>query len=162
VPSLVAAGDLAAAGACAEALENAPTWVRRQAEAALLAAGDPAGSVPVFIEAAEAYERGAAAMVLPDTPHAVGAQLASLPGDAASAEHLLERAIAAGVGGPVFATRHELLLALVRLRAGRYDTAAALLERGIDPALPGRERLVAAALSAGVARRSGDVATLRE
>ncbi|HLT10061.1 MAG TPA: LuxR C-terminal-related transcriptional regulator [Micromonosporaceae bacterium] len=162
VPSLVAVGELEAARACAGDAGSAPTWMRRQAEATLLAVTDPAGSVPVFIEAAEAYERTTPNLVLPETPHALGAQLASLTGDAASAEHLLERAIAEGIGGPVFGVRHEILLALVRLRAGRYDTAVALLERGLNPTLTGRERLLAAALSAGVARRSGDIATLRE
>jgi DNA-binding NarL/FixJ family response regulator len=52
------------------------------------------------------------------------------------------------------------------MRTGRYDTAVAELRRlASTPAqapLPGRERLLVAALSAGIARRSGDVARLRD
>ncbi len=69
-------------------------------------------------------------------------------GDAATAEHLLGRALERGVGGPVGAQRHRLLLAWVRLRTGRYDTAAAELRR-LGTGLPGREVLLAAALRAG-------------
>jgi DNA-binding CsgD family transcriptional regulator len=86
-------------------------------------------------------------------------------GDAPSAEHLLERALASGVGGPVAVARHRLLLAWVRLRIGRYDTATTELAAGVGAAggsLPGRERLLHAVLAAGLARRSGDVARLRE
>jgi DNA-binding NarL/FixJ family response regulator len=118
-------------------------------------------AVPLLIEAAEAAERTPPAVVLPDTPHAWGALVAVTAGDAATAEHLLRRALDRGVGGPVGVRRHRLLLAWVRLRTGRYDTAVAELRR-LDPALAGREALLAAALRAGLARRSGDIARLRE
>jgi DNA-binding CsgD family transcriptional regulator len=170
VPSLVAVGDLDAARAVLEpggGGDAAPLALRRLAEAALTAASDPGRSVPLFIEAAEAAERTPPAAVLPDTAHGLGALLASAAGDTAAAEHLLDRATATGSGGQVFAGRYRALLAWVRMRAGRYDTAVALLA-GADPAttgpaaLTGRERLLTAALSAGIARRSGDVAALRD
>jgi len=160
VPSLVATGD--SDGARAAAATPGPPALRRLAEASLAAATDPVPAVPLFIEAAEHVERTPPVAVLPDTPHALGALAALVAGDAASAEHLLGRALEAGVGGPVAVPRHRLLLAWVRLRIGRYDTAVAELARADASRLPGRERLLLAALSAGLARRGGDIGRLRE
>jgi DNA-binding CsgD family transcriptional regulator len=160
VPYLIAVGRLAEARAAATG--EAPGGLRRLAEAALTFAVDPAGSVPLFIEAAEALERAPASAVLPDTAHALGALTASAAGDVASAEYLLGRAQDTGLGGPVAAVRHRLMLAWVRLRAGRYDTAVTELARLSDAALPGRERFLRTAISAAVARRSGDIARLRD
>jgi DNA-binding CsgD family transcriptional regulator len=149
VPVLVGVGRLDQAVAAAKG--------ERFAEAALAAAADPDAAVPLLIEAAEAAERTAPSAVLPDTPHAVGAIVAVAAGDLAAAEHLLERP---GVGGPAAATRHRLLLAWARLRAGRYDNALAELAKP-EGELPGRERLLRAAIAAGIARRRGDIAGLR-
>ena len=88
--------------------------------------------------------------------------MAVTAGDAATAQYLLDRALATGVGGPVAVDRHRLLLAWVRMRVGRYDTAVAELRRLAGAQLPGRERLLFAAVAAGVARRSGDIARLRD
>jgi hypothetical protein len=71
VPGLVATGRLDDARAAAAGAGPAP--VRLLAQAALLAADDPATAVPRFIEAAEAFELAPPALVLPDTPHALGA-----------------------------------------------------------------------------------------
>ncbi|MBX6722335.1 MAG: helix-turn-helix transcriptional regulator, partial [Dactylosporangium sp.] len=183
VPSLVAVGDLTRAQSIDVSGVDAPVALRRLAEAALTAAARPAAAVPLFIEAAEALERTPPTIVLPDTAHALGAVLSSIVGDVASAEHLLERAITRGYGGPAFVARHRLLLAWVRMRGGRYDTA--LLELGHGPAGgtataggsltasgtptaavsifgPTREVVLRAALRAGIARRSGDIAALRD
>ncbi|HEU4347724.1 MAG TPA: LuxR C-terminal-related transcriptional regulator [Actinoplanes sp.] len=141
--------------------DPAPLGLRRLAEATLAAVADPVAAVALFIEAAELAERTPPAVVLPDTPHALGALVASTAGDVASAEHLLGQALARGVGGPGAANRHRLLLGWVRMRAGRYDSAVSELGRLAGAALPGRERLLLAALSAGVARRSGDITRLR-
>lgn len=65
-----------------------------------------------------------------------------------------------GFGGPAAFVRHRLLLAWARMRAGRYDTALAELARP-EGELPGRERLLRAAIAAGIARRRGDIAGLR-
>jgi DNA-binding CsgD family transcriptional regulator len=165
VPALLAAGQPEAARAAAAG--DGPLPLRRLAAAAVAATEDPLVALPLLIEAAEAVEAAAPAVVLPDTPHALGALVAVTAGDAATAGHLLERALAAGVGGPAAADRHRLLLAWVGMRTGRYEPAVAELRRlagtGSPAAtLPGRERLLAAALSAGIARRSGDIARLRE
>jgi len=160
VPSLVATGRADRARAAAET--PGPPALRRLAEAAVRAVTDPAAAVPRFIEAAEVTEGAPPAVVLPDTPNALGALVALVAGDAASAEHLVERALSSGIGGPTAVARHRLLLAWVRLRIGRYDTAVAELVRYPAERLPGRERLLLAAVSAGLARRSGDVGRLRD
>ncbi len=159
VPSLVAVGRLDEAKAAADG--DAPRAIQRFAEAAL-ATENPVSALPLFIEAADAVEYARPPVVLADTPHALGALLAVTAGDASTAEHLLERAIIGQVGGPVAGDRHRLLLAWVRLRSGRYDTARAELARLAGRASNGRDRMLLAALTAGLARRSGDIAQLRD
>lgn len=163
VPLLVAVGRIDEAKAAADPAVDgdAPRAIQRFAEAAL-ATGDPVAALPLFIEAADAVEYARPPVVLADTPHALGALLAVTAGDASTAEHLLERAITGQVGGPVAGDRHRLLLAWVRLRTGRYDTARAELERLAGRASNGRDRMLLAALTAGLARRSGDIAQLRD
>lgn len=155
---LLAVPLLVATGRFAEVSVAGTGPLARFATATVAAAEDPDAAIPLFIEAAEDVERAAPAAVLPDSPHAVGAVVAVAAGDLATAEHLLTRALTARVGGPAGAERHRLLLAWARMRAGRYDTALAELRR--DTELPGRERLLRAAISAGIARRRGDIAGL--
>jgi DNA-binding CsgD family transcriptional regulator len=164
VPQQVATGRITTRGEVAGQVRYGTSEaLERFAEASVAAVDDPAGAVPLLIEAAETVEQARPPVVLPDTPHAVGALVAAVAGDAGTAQHLLERALASGVGGPVAQPRHRLLLAWIRLRSGRYDTAVAELARLGDAAtLRGRERFLAAALSAALARRSGDVARLRD
>jgi len=159
VPALVGTGQLDRAAVAG--VGDGPPPLRRLAEA-VLAGLDPAPAVPLLIEAADAIEQTGVTVVLPDTPHALGAVIAVTAGDASTAEHLLTRALAAGTGGPAGTDRHRLLLAWVRMRSGRYDTAHAELRRVAGRRLSGRDRILAAALAAGIARRSGDVAALRD
>lgn len=158
-PALLAVGRPEPARAAAAG--DGPLPLRRLAEAAVVAGTDPVTALPLLIEAAEAAEAAPPAVVLPDSPHALAAVVAVTAGDAATAEYLLDRALATGVGGPVAADRHRVLLAWVGMRTGRYDRAVAELRRLAGASLPGRERLLVAALSAGIARRSGDIARLR-
>ncbi|WP_028183629.1 helix-turn-helix transcriptional regulator [Salinispora arenicola] len=158
------AGD-AARRARTEPSGGTPEALARLAEAAAGLA-EPEAMLPLLIESAEAAQRTPPDVVLPDSPHALGALVAGLTGDVSTAERLLLAGLAAGVGGPVTARRHQLLLAFTRMRAGRYDTAAAELAPGPDPTAwdhpTARDQLLAAALAAGMARRSGDVARMRE
>ncbi|GGN45459.1 DNA-binding NarL/FixJ family response regulator [Actinoplanes campanulatus] len=163
VPALVALGRPVPAtlGSPASTGSPAPAALVRLAEGAL-AATEPERALPLLIEATEAMERGSPQLVLPDTPHAIAAVVAVAAGDVASAEHLLTRARAARVGGPAADERHRLLLAWARMRAGHYDTALHELRfpPGAEPS--GRDRLLRAALAAGIARRRGDIAGLRD
>ncbi|GGN63644.1 helix-turn-helix transcriptional regulator [Actinoplanes lobatus] len=161
VPAPPALGFPASTGSPASAGSPAPAALVRLAEGAL-AATAPESALPLLIEATEAMERGSPQLVLPDTPHAIAAVVAVAAGDVASAEHLLTRARAARVGGPAADERHRLLLAWARMRAGHYDTALHELRfpPGAEP--NGRDRLLRAALAAGIARRRGDIAGLRD
>ena len=159
VPALVGIGRLDRAAVAGS--DDGPLPLRRLAEA-VLAALDPVAAVPLLIEAADAVEQAGVTVVLPDTPHALGAVIAVTAGDASTAEHLLTRALAAGTGGPGSADRHRLLLAWARMRSGRYDTAHTELRRVAGRQLSGRDRILAAAVAAGIARRSGDIAALRD
>ncbi|TDV57304.1 helix-turn-helix transcriptional regulator [Actinophytocola oryzae] len=149
VPVLVATGRLVGT-------PQGPAPAVRLAEAVLTAVRDPDAAVPLLIEAAELAERTTPTAVLPDTPHAVGAVVAVLAGDVAAAEYLLDRP----AQNPAAAERHRLLLAWARMRAGQYDTALRELARQPGE-LPARERLLRAAVAAGMARRRGDIAGLR-
>jgi DNA-binding CsgD family transcriptional regulator len=125
------------------------------------AATRPYDALPLVVEAADAVDRTPAPSLLPDTPHALGALLAVLAGDASTADRLLGRALHGPPG--VRRTRHVLLRAWVGLRSGRYDEAVAVTRDGVGGPLPGmREELLLACVAAGLARRSGDVAALRE
>jgi DNA-binding NarL/FixJ family response regulator len=159
VPSLIGIGRIAEAREAAATV--APAAFVRLAEG-VLAAGEPAVALPLLIEAAEAAERGTPPVVLPDTPHALAAVVAVAAGDVTSAEHLLARARAARVGGPVADERHRLLLAWARMRAGRYETALRELRRPDGVETSGRDRMLRAVLAAGIARRRGDIAGLRD
>lgn len=162
VPALMALGQRDRARSAGNS--PAPRALRLFADAAL-AATDPVEAVAVAIEAAEAAELTPPSAVLPDTPHALGAVLAVTAGDAASATHLLEQGIRQGLGGPAAQPRHRLLLAWTQLRTGRLDAATAGFARlrpddaGAEP--NGRDRMLHAAVAAGLARRRGDLALLR-
>lgn len=158
VPPLVTIGRLEPARAAASGA--APLPARRLAEGALGLA-EPAGALPGLIEAAEAFEI-APELLLPDSPHAITGIVAVAAGDFATAEDVLGGAVDAQVGGPHLLMRHQLLLAWVRLRTGRFDPARQVLKSVQGVSLPGRERYLVAALSAGLARRSGEVSLLRD
>ncbi|MBL8932136.1 MAG: hypothetical protein JNL54_18600 [Kineosporiaceae bacterium] len=159
VPALVAVGRGEQARTAATGPAPAPVRLLAQA---VLGAARAASALPLFIEAAEALEAAAPALILPDTPHALGALVAVTAGDASCAENLLHRALTHGCGGPRATQRHRLLLAWARLRSGRFETAVAEVHRLRGVPLPGRDRLLAAALAAGLARRSGDITALGE
>ncbi|MDQ1505510.1 MAG: hypothetical protein QOD57_3237 [Actinomycetota bacterium] len=171
VPALVASGRLEEARAAAAEAERA---AERPAPLHLSAAGLAAEGVleslgpgigramACFLEAAELLDVARPHHVLPDTPHAVGALVALAAGDPGAAEHLLERAVRTGPGGPGFVTRHRLLLGWVGLRTGRWAVAQGALDALGGPAagLGRRDALWAFALDAGLARRTEDVPRL--
>ena len=78
----------------------------------------------------------------------------------ATAEHLLARARDHEVGGATLRHHHRLGLGWVAVRSGRWAAAEAALDEVAGATLPPRELLLAAAIEAGLARRSGDLARL--
>jgi DNA-binding NarL/FixJ family response regulator len=115
--------------------------------------------VPI-LEAAELLESAHTSLVLPTSPHAVGATVALALCELATAEHLLARARDHDVGGATLRHHHRLGLGWVAVRSGRWSAAQAALDEVRGATLAPREILVAAAIEAGLARRSGDLARL--
>ena len=118
------------------------------------------GALSPFLEAAELIESAHGRLVLPDSPHALGATVALALGEITPAEHLLGRALDRGVGGPLLRDRHRLLVGWVGLRAGRWAVAQSALDETGDRELTPRDQLLAAAIEAGLARRAGDLSRL--
>lgn len=123
-------------------------------------APDVAGIEPAFLEAAELLEAAHARLLLPDTPHALGATVALALCEPTTAEHLLNRALERDVGGRALRLRHRLLLGWVAVRSGRWSAAQAALDEARGQQAAPRERLLAAAIDAGLARRAGDLPRL--
>jgi len=127
--------------------------------ATAMALGDAVQARRTAGEAADLLEAGTTTIVLPETPHALGALVALATGDSDGAELLATRALDGGVGGPAAAMRHRLFAGLAALRAGRYDRVQRALDEAHGPGTT-RDALLRAALSVGLARRLGDVGRL--
>jgi len=121
--------------------------------------GSATRAVSQLTRAASLLEPSPRAALLPDTPAALAALVAVHTGEVEVARSVLERAVAAGLGGPAAATRHVLLLGWIALHRGEFAAARARLdEAGAD--LEPRDELLAAALDVALARRDGDLASL--
>ncbi|HEX5947281.1 MAG TPA: LuxR C-terminal-related transcriptional regulator [Acidimicrobiales bacterium] len=131
---------------------------------ALIASTDPQGGhpLPAFLEAAELLESAHTSVVLPTTPHAIGATVGMALNELSTADHLLSRARDHAVGGATLQQHHRLALGWLAVRSGRWAVAQAALDEVGKATLPPREVLTAAAIDAGLARRSGDLARLGE
>ncbi len=132
--------------------------LRLQAHLAQSVLDPEAEIIPLAVEVAEAAERVRWRVPIVDTAASSAALACLQRHDRLAAESILERAIVAETGGPVADRRHRLLLAWVRLRSGRYDTALEIVaDARFTRDLPGRDRLFRVAIEALLARRSGDV-----
>jgi DNA-binding NarL/FixJ family response regulator len=123
---------------------------------------DAAGAVGPFLESAELLESGHTRLVLPDSPHAIGATVALALSELTTAEHLLARAVEHDIAGRTLRNRHRLLLGWVGMRSGRWSAAQAALDEVRNQQLAPRELLLAAAIDAGLARRAGDLGRLND
>jgi DNA-binding CsgD family transcriptional regulator/DNA-binding transcriptional ArsR family regulator len=161
----IVTGTAPAAELAAEGTESSLELeaMRLAARGLSLSLGSDAGSaLAPFLEAAELLESGHTRLVLPDTPHAIGATVALALSELSAAEHLLSRAIERDVGGRGLRHRHRLLLGWVGMRSGRWSAAQAALDETRNQQLAPRELLLASAIDAGLARRAGDLARLGE
>ena len=93
---------------------------------------------------------------VPALAHEVAAAAASAAGEWDLAAELLDRALAAGLGGVRFETRLRAWSAWVALRHSEETTAERLMPEA-DANTPPREQFLIAAVGAALARRSGDV-----
>jgi DNA-binding CsgD family transcriptional regulator len=123
-------------------------------------AGEGGGPLVGILEAAELLESAHTTLVWPTTPHAIGATVALALSELATAEHLLARARDHDVGGATLRAHHRLGLGWVAVRSGRWTAAQAALDEVKGVTLAPREILAAAAIEAGLARRSGDLGRL--
>ncbi|CCG01072.1 Response regulator containing a CheY-like receiver domain and an HTH DNA-binding domain [Blastococcus saxobsidens DD2] len=100
--------------------------------------------------------------LLMDTPSALAALVALHTGELGSAESVLERALAADIGGPPARSRHLLLLAWTAMLRGRMPIAVERMNEarsGRGPLEP-RDELFLRALEVGLARRASDLPAL--
>ncbi len=147
-------GDSAVPGLEIEAL-------RLTRDALVASAGsDGSSPLPTFLEAAELLESAHTSLVLPTTPHAIGATVSLALSELSAAEHLLIRARDHDVGGATLQHHHRLGLGWVAVRSGRWAAAQQALDDVGSAVLAPREVLTAAAIEAGLARRAGDLARL--
>ncbi len=125
--------------------------------------GSPPMALATLTQAAALLEPGGRAVLLPDTPAALAAIVALQSGELDVAVSVLERAMAAGVGGSLALARHQLLLAWTAMIRGDNALARRWCSRTVAvwETLEPREGLLAAALEVGLARRESDIPTLQ-
>lgn len=125
--------------------------------------GSPTAALSRFVNATSLMEASGGAVLLPNTPAAIGAILATHCGEFATAATILDRAIRGDLGGPAFRARHRLLRAWVAMQTGQLATARKLRDEVLDRRRPLelRDEYLTHALTAGIARRSSDVVALQ-
>ncbi|RBY88692.1 helix-turn-helix transcriptional regulator [Blastococcus sp. TF02A-26] len=121
-------------------------------------AATAAAALSTLTRAAAVLEPVGRGVLLADTPAALAALVAVHSGELGVAESVLQRAVAADLGGPPSRPRHLLLLGWLSMLTGRLPRATDLLAeaRGTESLEP-RDDLFATALEVGIARRGGDV-----
>jgi len=155
------AGEPADADGPPTLLDAAATLIARGVRESVT--GTPAAALSTLVQASALLEPAGGTVLLPDGPAALAAIVALHAGDLDTAEATLDRAVRAGMGGPLLAARHLLLRAWARMLRGRLAEAAALLAEAHQaaPAMPGRDLLFATALRVALARRDSDPVGLR-
>jgi DNA-binding NarL/FixJ family response regulator len=131
--------------------------------------GTPDTALSTLVQAAQLLEPSGSAVLLPDSPAALAALVAVQCAEFGTAHSVLDRALRTGLGGPLFARRHRMLLAWTLMAEGRLAAAADEADRaGAGPVAPGaappgqgRDAVFAAALRIGLARRASDLVGLR-
>jgi DNA-binding CsgD family transcriptional regulator len=125
--------------------------------------GSPTTALSALVQASALLEPGGQAALLPDTPAALAALVALHCGELDIAERVLDRAVAARMGGELMSRRHRLLQAWILMVRGRTAAAGnclAALTVGTAP-LESRDLLFATALEMGIARRNSDLPALQ-
>ncbi|MGW0045372.1 LuxR C-terminal-related transcriptional regulator [Rhodococcus sp. NPDC003348] len=165
---LLAAGRPESAAAAARGVTDAPPTSSTAAEA-LLAQGlrqSLDGSAPIALNS---LTRGVSlsanvsrARLLPDSGAALTALAALHCGELGRARSVLARAVETDVDGDLVRDRHLLLTAWVSMLQGDLDAAARTVDALDATGLRPRDALFAAALRVGIARRTGDIGSLRQ
>jgi DNA-binding NarL/FixJ family response regulator len=127
-----------------------------------LARGELAAALGGLAISCDDFDRLRPDIPLGGTPHLLAALASILSGDLLAADDLLSLAAENLSGGPGEQTAHRNLLAYARMLDGRYSDALVAVRAGEGQGWAQRDRFLLAALDAGLARRSGDTARLRE
>ncbi|MFK3981823.1 LuxR C-terminal-related transcriptional regulator [Micromonospora sp. NPDC050397] len=118
--------------------------------------GPPTTALSTLVQAAALLEPAGRTVLLPDSPAALAALVALHCGELEIGERVLDRAIAADLGGALMSRRHRLLQAWIMMVRGRTAMASEALHRISGPLEP-RDLLFASALEMGIARRDSDL-----
>jgi DNA-binding CsgD family transcriptional regulator len=125
--------------------------------------GSATAALSTLLRSASLSESMGRTALIPDSPASIAAVVASHCGEFDVAESLLDRAVDAGIGGPLLQVRHRLLAAWAPLSRGDTVSARARLAATAGgPLLHARDRLLQTAVEAGIANRDNDVAALSE
>ncbi|MGC9669444.1 LuxR C-terminal-related transcriptional regulator [Planosporangium sp. 12N6] len=126
-------------------------------------AGSPTTALSALVQASALLEPAGRAALLPDSPAALAALVAVHCGEFDIAERVLDRAVAARMGGVLMSRRHRLLQAWIQMMRGRTAAAAHTLATvtATGGPLESRDLLFATALEMGIARRNSDLAALQ-
>ncbi|MGY1811184.1 LuxR C-terminal-related transcriptional regulator [Blastococcus sp. SYSU D00820] len=127
------------------------------------APADVTAALSTLTRAAAVLEPVGRTALLPDTPSAVAALVALHCGELGVAESVLQRAVAADLGGVPCRPRHLLLLAWIAMLAGRMGRAREYMaeaQQALDHGLEPRDELFLRALEVGIARRQSDTPEL--
>ena len=167
VPLLVSGGDIVEARrllASAAPHEGASPSVAEEisllvAQGVVATVDSPSTALPTLIDACRLAEAaGPGTGLAPFSPHALAAVVASGIGRLPLAQRLVDRARRHDQGGQLHRRHHLLLAGWIAMRTGRWTTAEEALAE--EDAGHSSGRLLATALEAALARRSGDVPRL--
>jgi DNA-binding CsgD family transcriptional regulator len=167
--ALVGTGDVAAADRMIAASRgDAPTtsaaaW--RLATTGLVhsVSGDGVAGMSPLVQSVAALAPVGRDGIMLDTPAALAALVALHLGELDLAESVLQRAIAADLGGPLFRPRHQILLAWVAMARGDLAEATGTLESVGEPPPDGaRDIYLLHAVRVGIARRASDTDSLAD
>ena len=167
--ALLGTGDLAgaehllAAGRVGAPTGTSAGW--RSATTGLVESvrGDGVGGMAPLLQAVTALAPVGRDGIMLDSPAALAALAALHLGELDLARSVLERAVAADLGGPLFRPRHQILLAWVAMARGDMAEATATLETvGELPVNDTRDLCLVHAVRVGIARRASDIGALAD
>ncbi|HEY4460318.1 MAG TPA: helix-turn-helix transcriptional regulator [Pseudonocardiaceae bacterium] len=125
--------------------------------------GSSRAALATLVRAAALLEPAGKTVLLPDSPAALAALVALHCGELSIAESVLDRAVAANVGGALMLARHRLLQGWIAMMRGAFAAAQEFLALAnkASAAYQPRDWLYAVGIEVGLARRSSDLAALR-
>jgi DNA-binding CsgD family transcriptional regulator len=166
--ALIGTGDLAAADRMLTTIRaDAPTataaaWRLATTGLAQSVSGDGVAGMSPLVQSVTALAPVGRDGIMLDTPAALAALVALHLGELDLADSVLQRAMAAELGGPLFRRRHQILLAWVAMARGDLAEATATLESVEPQAGDTRDIYLMHAVCVGIARRTSDTDSLAE